>query len=246
MRLKHLAALAFGSKSKKAKTWYKIARRKAHDYGFHVYMNHMLWKEQSFFREAQAQAKNVRGIPDPRSFVLQSCLRSLADIEGDVAECGVRRGRSAIFMLLADLRKRQYHLFDSFAGLPQPTDADHIGSRNAWWKKGDLHAEEAIARNNLAAFPNVNFHVGWIPQTFSNIHDSQFAFAHIDVDLYEPTYDSLVFFYDRMTPGGVIICDDYGSAYCPGARKALDEFFISRPEGIIELPTGQAMIIKRS
>jgi hypothetical protein len=44
----------------------------------------------------------------------------------------------------------------------------------------------------------------------------------------------------------MIICDDYGSALCPGARKAFDQFFENRPEGIIELPTGQAIVVKAS
>ncbi|TIX21118.1 MAG: methyltransferase, partial [Mesorhizobium sp.] len=74
----------------------------------------------------------------------------------------------------------------------------------------------------------------------------RFALVHIDVDLYEPTRDALAFFYDRVCANGMIICDDYGSGLCPGARKAFDQFFENRPEGIIELPTGQAIVVKPS
>ncbi|HEX3704868.1 MAG TPA: TylF/MycF/NovP-related O-methyltransferase, partial [Vicinamibacterales bacterium] len=47
---------------------------------------------------------------------------------------------------------------------------------------------------------------------------------HIDVDLYEPTRDSIAFLYERMNPGGIVVCDDYGFMTCPGATKAIDEF----------------------
>ena len=67
---------------------------------------------------------------------------------------------------------------------------------------------------------------------------------HIDVDLHQPTYDSLEFFYKRTTPGGIVLCDDYGSIHCPGAKKAMDTFFRDKPEEIIALSTGQAFIVK--
>jgi hypothetical protein len=245
MKLKHVAGLAFGSQANKARIWYELAKSRANRHGFHVYSRHMVWKDQPFFREAQDRARTVLGIPDPRCFVLQSCLRSIGDIEGDVAECGVRQGRSTIFMLTADLRERQYHLFDSFAGLSEPTQEDCLEKGGYGWEKGDLHTDESLARANLSDFVNVTFHVGWIPQTFSAVTDRRFAFVHIDVDLYEPTRDALAFFYERLQPAGIIVCDDYGSANCPGARKAFDDFFSTRSEGIVELPTGQALVTKR-
>jgi hypothetical protein len=91
----------------------------------------------------------------------------------------------------------------------------------------------------------VTFHVGWIPHTFAAVEDRRFALVHIDVDLHAPTHDALVFFFERLEPNGIVVCDDYGSAYCPGARKAFDEFFADRPESIIELPTGQALVVRR-
>ncbi|HXF53348.1 MAG TPA: TylF/MycF/NovP-related O-methyltransferase [Hyphomicrobiaceae bacterium] len=71
-----------------------------------------------------------------------------------------------------------------------------------------------------------------------------FAVVHIDVDLYQPTRDSLAFFYSRMSPGGFIVCDDYGSALCPGAKRACDEFMADKPEKIIRLTSGQCLIVR--
>jgi hypothetical protein len=245
MKVKDVAKLAFGSEEEKQSVWLRHVRKVTKRQGFHLLSPHMVWKEQAFFLDAKRRAENVSGINDMRCFVLQSCIRSVASVDGDVAECGVRQGRSTLFMLSADLRPRTYHLFDSFAGLSEPTDDDRDETGTLRWAAGDLSTDEAVARKNLSEFGNVEFHVGWIPDTLPSVADRSFALVHIDVDLYEPTRDALAFFYDRTRSGGIIVCDDYGSAKCPGARKAFDEFLADRPEGLIELPTGQAIVSKR-
>ena len=74
--------------------------------------------------------------------------------------------------------------------------------------------------------------------------DRSFALLHVDVDLYRPTLQSLEFFWPRLAPGGVVVCDDYGSRKCPGARAAFDEFFADKDARLIELPTVQALVFK--
>ena len=39
---------------------------------------------------------------------------------------------------------------------------------------------------------------GWIPEKFHRIEDKKFQFVHLDVDLYEPTRDSLYFFFSAL------------------------------------------------
>jgi O-methyltransferase len=245
MDLKELFTLAVGSSRKKRMIWKRHLKRLGNRHGFYIFQDHMVWKDQPFFTAALKRTEGVQGIPDPRSFVLQSCLRSVANVEGDLAECGVRQGRSTLFMLTADLGKRQYHLFDSFAGLSKPGEDDRDEKGRMRWDAGDLTTDEALTRKHLAGHDNVHFHVGWIPQTLPAVADKTFAFVHIDVDLYEPTRYALAFFYERTKKGGMIVCDDYGSAKCPGARKAFDEFLAERPENLIELPTGQAIVYKQ-
>jgi O-methyltransferase len=245
MEFRDVLYLAIGSPQKKRDVWKRHLKRVGLRHGFYIYQDHVVWKDQPFFKEALKRTQDVEGIPDPRSFVLQSSLRSLANVEGDLAECGVRQGRSTLFMLTADLRKRDYHLFDSFEGLSKPGKDDRDAQGRLRWEKGDLRTDEALTRKNLAGFDNVHFHVGWIPDTLGAVADRRFAFVHIDVDLYEPTRGALEFFYERTNRNGLIVCDDYGSAKCPGARKAFDEFFANRPEGVIELPTGQALVFKQ-
>jgi O-methyltransferase len=55
---------------------------------------------------------------------------------------------------------------------------------------------------------------------------------------------SLEFFYPKLATGGVVVCDDYGFATCPGAKLAMDNFFKGKSK-VLSLTTGQGMVIKR-
>lgn len=176
-----------------------------------------------------------------RKFFLRELLRLVDEVDGDTAESGVFVGASSALICRYSLGKpRRHHLFDSFEGLSQPKDIDGV-----YWRSNDLASSEERVKSNLSEFESVVFHKGWIPTRFSDVGETSFSFVHIDVDLYEPSLDSLRFFYSRLSPGGIILCDDYGFLTCPGARMAMDEFFLDKPEPVIQSPSGQAFVIKR-
>ncbi len=180
-----------------------------------------------------------------RKLVLREFLRVALRRPGDLAECGVFRGASAYLMakaLASSRDKRELHLFDSFAGLSSPESVD-----GTHWRAGDMSCRAEMVAANLEPFTGrVRLYPGWVPTRFNEVVTKRFALVHLDVDLYQPTADALAFFYPRMVRGGVIICDDYGFDTCPGARKAVDEFFDSRPEPVLHLPTGQGLVIVES
>lgn len=201
------------------------------------------WPNDATFLETTRRTAGVVGIPPARCYGLQSAIRSVASVDGDVAECGVRHGLSTLFLLGADRGDRQYFLFDSWEGLSQPQELDRPRTAAVKvWKKGDMASEETVARENLRSYPNVHFLRGWIPERFHEVADRKFALVHVDVDLYEPTRQTLDFFADRMAPGGVMICDDYGSLLCPGARRACDDFVEERGAKLFESASGQCLI----
>jgi len=183
------------------------------------------------------------GVAVDRRYALREIAQLVVDLDGDIAECGSYNGASA-YVMCDVLRRRDairpVHLFDSFSGLSDPSPAD--GDQ---WRAGDLTIDLEETRANLVEFPFVRFHPGWIPQTFAAVEDRRFALVHVDVDLYAPTLDSIRFFWDRLVPRGILICDDYGFTTCPGATLALDEFFAGRAEPIVNLPSGGAMVIKK-
>jgi O-methyltransferase len=173
--------------------------------------------------------------------------------EGDVAECGCWRGHSA-HLIATILRERgftgRFHIFDSFDGLSElaPEDRDErtpLTTDGVRELRQMFACSEAVVRGNLAAFPFIETHKGWIPNRFSDVADRTFRFVHVDVDLYQPIRDSIEFFYPRLTPAGLMVFDDYGLEQFPGAQKAVDEA-VARlaPSFFYQVPTGGAFIVR--
>ena len=214
-----------------------------------VYPKYKFSEYARLFLEDEAFLTYYQRFMDPgnwhsldRKYTLNQLLQLTLHINGDAAECGVYKGASSYLICRAiEPYGKRNHLFDSFEGLSPPTDRD-----GTYWTAGGLCADESHVRKNLAEFKNFTVYRGWIPDRFRDVADDYFSFVHIDVDLYEPTRDSITFFYDRLSPGGVMLLDDYGFSTCPGAKLAADEFLTGRQEKVVMLPSGQAFIVRRS
>ena len=77
-------------------------------------------------------------------------------------------------------------------------------------------------KQRLSDFQQITvFREGWIPDTFIGLESKQYAFARIDVDLYQPMLDYCAYFYPRLTPGGVLLFDEYGFPPRMGKRWQL-------------------------
>jgi hypothetical protein len=178
-----------------------------------------------------------------RRWAVHQLLRLTGAVRGDTAECGVYQGAGSYLMAAANRclgGNRLHHAFDSFSGLSAPSALD-----GNYWTAGDLSAPLEAARANLAEFEDaVKFYQGWIPERFHDVAECRFRFVHIDVDLYEPTRDSLAFFYPRVEDGGIIVCDDYWFTTCPGATRAVDEFLANKPEKMLPLAQGGGFLVK--
>ena len=219
-----------------------IGRRLVPNYRF-------LWPQIEWWNDPQFNAYLKRfgefdGMNSDRRWMLSQLMRLVATVPGDTAECGVFKGAGSWVMCKANrdhnAMARTHHVFDSFEGLSAPAEED-----GNYWHAGALSCGLDSTAANLAEFGDrVVFHQGWIPDRFADVSELQFAFVHIDVDLYQPTRDSVEFFYPRMPAGGIILCDDYGFGTCPGARQAMDEFFSDKPEKVISLPGGGGFILK--
>lgn len=205
-----------------------------------LYRPHLYWLNNPDFHTAQ-QSWKPKGVPTDRRFFLWQVGRLCRSLPGSTADCGIAYGTSTYFFLSGlGPRDAPHHIFDSFEGLSAPSKDDGVA-----WSKGDICVDERVVRENLRGFEMCRYYKGWIPSRFAELSEDNFAFVHIDVDLYEPTIDCLRFFYPRLCSGGIILGDDYGFTSCPGARKAFDEFFADKPEMLIEVPNGQVMVVKR-
>jgi O-methyltransferase len=201
----------------------------------------MPWLGFGDFKGAYLPVRRHTVVSPDRAYMLYSLLRQAVAVPGDVWECGVYRGGTAMMFaaLLSEwnVTGKRLHLFDSFEGMPETEEHD-------WHQGGDFEDTSLEAVSSRIPHPFVTFHAGFIPGTFAGMEPSKLCFAHIDVDIHRSVVDCTEFVYPRMNPGGFIVYDDYGFISCPGARRAVDEFFRDKPEVPLVMPTGQAIVFK--
>jgi O-methyltransferase len=177
-----------------------------------------------------------------RCYFLASFAVHASRLQGDFAECGVYRGGTALLLaLILKESGKSLYLFDSFKGLPKIH-----GEKDAWFSEGEFgEVRVEDVEELLSDFGKmIVIRPGWIPETFAGLQSRSYAFAHLDLDLYQSTLDSCEYFYPRLVPGGVLLFDEYGFAAARGEKEAVDEFFADKPESPIALPTGQAVVLK--
>lgn len=174
-----------------------------------------------------------------RCYVLASLASQASQLDGEIWECGVYRGGTA--MLLAKLLSNagtKLRLFDTFEGMPETDSARDLH------KAGDFSDTSLEAVRSRVPGDFVHFHKGLIPNTFAGLESTQIAFAHIDVDIYHAILACCDFIFPKLCIGGFMLFDDYAWPSCPGARAAVDEFFRERTAIPLVLPTGQAVVFK--
>ena len=248
MSFKSLVALFVGDKIKRYEAKHDLVVSLAERWGFRAYNRNLSWHHDDEYQEVWQNYSESKPYIHDRKFTIYSIARSLRSVGGDIAECGVfKAGSSFLMMSASEGTGKRFFGFDSFEGLSEPGEKDQTGKDTAFvWKKNDMAVTLDIAQKNLEKFGDLcTIYKGWIPDRFNEVTDHKFSLIHIDVDLYDPTMSSLEFFFPRMSKGGVIVCDDYGFETCPGARKAMDEFFSSKNMSVIHLPTGQGVVFIR-
>jgi len=164
---------------------------------------------------------------------LQHCVEDVLarGVPGDFIETGTWRGGSAIFMR-ALLRAhgvagRTVWVADSFEGMPRPADA---ADGYDYSDIGYLAVSLPQVQRNFARFglldDQVKFLKGWFADTLPKAPVKQLAILRLDGDMYSSTMDALVNLYDKLSPGGYVIVDDYYS--WPSCKRAVTEFLATR------------------
>lgn len=172
---------------------------------------------------------------------LHDCLDYVTrnEIPGDVMECGVWRGGAGILMAgylkIHGISGRRVHLADSYEGLPDPTaEQDPDLSR-------DIFPQLAVSledvKRNFEKYDlldsEIEFLPGWFSDSLPSAPVQQLALLRADGDLYSSTWEILENLYDKVSPGGIVIMDDYG--VLPQCAQAVEEFFQSRNEAVPDL-----------
>lgn len=197
---------------------------------------------------------------DGRYYRFLFCLENTANIKGDVAELGTGTGRGAAFIVSAmsalSLEKR-YFAFDTFNGFPSIHAHDLEGISEHRKKKSvvghyagydNLHIEKIVikAQQNSSPVP-YSLISGDVSETIPELPPEQkYSFVFIDLDLYEGYKAALHGLYHRVSKGGIILFDEYQfTDEWPGAKRAVDEFMLDKPERLRFFAyDGSAYIVK--
>jgi hypothetical protein len=172
------------------------------------------------------------------SFMVYSLVRSLRNMEGDMAEVGVYEGSTAK-IICGQMGGKRLHLFDTFEGLPKGSSANE----KRLYPKTVYKCSLESVQKYLSDCENVTYHKGMFPDSAADVDpELKFCFVHMDVDLYESTRACLEYFYPRMLPGGIMLSHDY--SMLTSVERAFTEFFADKRENLIELPTTQCMVVK--
>lgn len=171
-------------------------------------------------------------------------LNLLRDVKGDIVECGVASGRSlAMFAVLGKDTGFSRHIwgFDSWEGLPQPSNVDNDGKAKKrmfanigidttintlkWYGITDEEIEE-----------NITLIKGWFSDTLPNYNGADIALLHIDADIYESYKTCLIQLWPRVCINGVVALDEYHDRHnWPGAKAGVDEFLSQQKPDAVTL-----------
>lgn len=173
----------------------------------------------------------------PREMYINNLIlaETVRGIPGCVVECGVWRGGMSAGLASVLGPSRDYFLFDSFDGLPPAKDIDGKAALE-WQSKTEAPgyydncaAPPEFARRamNLAGAASFELVAGWFHETLpGKVLSEPIALLRLDGDWYESTMVCLEHLFDRVTPGGLIILDDYYA--WDGCSRALHDFLSRR------------------
>jgi len=152
-----------------------------------------------------------------------------AGIVGDVTEFGCYVGTTSVYVASRLQRtNKQLYLYDSFAGLPPKTTQD-ISPAGEQFKEGELFAtkKQLIINLKKANVPMPKIKKGWFSELSNEDVPAAISFAFLDGDYYDSVLDPLKLIWDKLSPGAIIVVDDYANEALPGAAKAVDEWLKS-------------------
>jgi hypothetical protein len=180
-----------------------------------------------------------------RAYVICWAAERGSGLAGDFVECGVNRGGYALTAIrYVDFgsQPRTFYLLDTFEGLVERFISAEEAARGI--RVGEYEpCYDAVVRT-FAPYANVRIVRGTVPDTLVQVTTDKVAFLSLDMNTSDPEIAAAEHFWDRMTPGAMIVLDDYGWRKHVEQKRAFDAFAKKRGTSVLALPTGQGLIFK--
>lgn len=175
------------------------------------------------------------------------------NVPGDFVECGVFKGdMSWVITQMVDLKsaQKQFYLYDTFAGFSEKysSTADFPENPNFLSFAHQHYTEPGLYDNVCKRFanqPEVHVMRGVVPDILLEKVPEQIAYLHIDLNSPAAEIGALEILFPRLSAGAILIFDDYGWKQFHRQKEAEDVFMRNLGYQILELPTGQGMVVKR-
>jgi O-methyltransferase len=181
-------------------------------------------------RDWPADAETMIGMK--RMANVRACVEQVIkdEVPGDLIETGAWRGGATIFMRAIlkayGVTDRTVWVADSFEGLPKPDDRFPADTGDQHHTRDFLAISEEEVRDNFRRYDllddQVRFLVGWFEDTLAPAPIEKLAVLRLDGDMYSSTMVALDALYDKVSPGGFVIVDDYGAV--PACAEAIGDF----------------------
>jgi hypothetical protein len=219
--------------------------------------NHDFMHDATFERAYARGVQALAGHPDYRwhwrIHVGLWAAMSAARVPGDYVECGVNRGflSSAIMQRLDwDTQGRTFWLLDTFAGLderlvsPRERETGALARNRDELASGFYVSGAQSVIDNFSQWKRVRIVVGAIPGTLGEVEAERIAYLHLDMNCAAPEIAAIEHFWPRLSPGAVVLLDDYAYLGFDNQKAAMDAFAQSAGVPILSLPTGQGLLLK--
>lgn len=162
---------------------------------------------------------------------LERLLR--AGCQGSVVEFGCYVGTTSLFirrLLDAYQYVGAFHVYDSFAGLPEKTTQD-ASAAGEQFVAGELAATRKgfFQQFKKAGLRPPVVHKAWFAELTPQDVPEDIMFAFLDGDYYQSIMDSLWLVTPKLTLDAVLVVDDYANEALPGAARAADAWLQAHP-----------------
>lgn len=188
--------------------------------------------------------KNLTYLPNKKLISIANTCKAIeeANLPGIFIEAGCALGGSSILISKMKSPERSFNIYDVFGMIPPPTKDDTqdvhdrfriilegkssgLGEDKYYGYEENLYE---LVKKNLKDFGideeghSVSLIKGLVQDTLKI--NGTVAFAHIDVDWYDPVKTCLERIFPKLVTGGSLILDDY--LVWGGCRKATDEYLL--------------------
>lgn len=207
----------------------------------HSYPYDSPWLDDAEFNVLYERVRAHTLVDRARCYSLYLLAQQVASLPGDVLEVGTWRGGTGTLLAMC-LRDKAVFLADTFCGVVKSEEWEHYEdtAHNDTSESMVTTLSESLGLANVTLLPGV-----FPDETGAIIAGRTISMVHLDLDVYRSTVDAFNHVWPSVTPGGIVVFDDYGmTSACAGISRFVNEIRDDADKLFVQNMNGQAYIIK--